>query len=163
MKRLRIELAGNAAEGRIVADLLRDQFVRQVEAELTDILVERCFRDHLAEQLPVQTERARLIGGDRLADLPDQPLHLFVVGLPEPLDADLGRADFGDGGGAEAAEDVADAPDRERDRDQAQQDSGDQAAKPIAGSVLNSAQHESSGSFVVGDEVKRTGIIEIAV
>ena len=110
----------------------------------------------------MQTERACLVGGDRLADLPDQPLHLVVVGLPEPLDPDFGRADLGDGGGAEAAEDVADAPDREGDRDQTQQGSGDQAAEPIAGSVLNSAQHESSGSFVVGNEVERTGIIEIA-
>ena len=125
--------------------------------------VERGFGDHLTEQLPVQTERARLIGRDRLADLPDQLLQSVVVccrnrSTPISVEPTLATRR-----GAEAAEDVADAPDRERDRDQAQQDAGDQAAEPVAGSVLNSAQHESSGSFVIGDEVKRTGIIEIAV
>src|SRR5262245_3267384 len=78
-------------------------------------LVERRFGNDRAEQLLVETERARLIGRDRPADLAADLLQALVVDLAELLGADLGMADLGQAGAAEATENVADAPDREAD------------------------------------------------
>ena len=61
----------------------------------------------------------------------------------ERIDADFGAADLGDGRGAEAAEDVADPPDREADRDQAQDHAHNDAADPIGGRFLNTSKHET--------------------
>ena len=86
------------------------------EPHLLRLLVERGLGDQLAEQLAVETERARLIRRDRTAELAAELLQAVVVDLAELLDRDFGAADLGDRGAAEAAENVADAPDREAER-----------------------------------------------
>jgi hypothetical protein len=67
----------------------------------------------LGEDLAVEAERARLLHGDRLADLTADLLQPIVVDLAKLLGGDLGPPDLGGGGAAESAEDVANAPDRE--------------------------------------------------
>ena len=75
-------------------------------------LVERGLGDQLGEQLPVEAERARLVGRDRPAELAAELLQPVVVELAELLDRGFRcrrpwrRVEL-----AEAAENVADAPD----------------------------------------------------
>ena len=113
-----VELAGEALETRIVGDLPRDLGVADVEPQRARPLVERGLGDHLAEQLPVEAERPGLVGQDRPVQLAAELLQPVLVELAERVDADFGAADLGHGRGAEAAEDVADAPDAEADGDQ---------------------------------------------
>ena len=64
-----VELPGRCREGRIGRDALaRSRRRTDPSPSCARILVERRFRDHLAEHLPVEAERARLIGRDRAAD-----------------------------------------------------------------------------------------------
>ena len=65
------------------------------EPQRPDALVEGEFGDHLADDLPVEPERARLLERDRPADLTADLLQPLVVDLAELLDADLGTADLG--------------------------------------------------------------------
>ena len=95
----------------------------------------------LGEQLPVETKRARLVRRDRAADAPGQLLQPVVIGLPELLDPDFGAADLGHRRLAEAAEDVADAPDGEADGDQSEDDPHDHAAEPVRCRFLNTSKH----------------------
>ncbi len=134
-----VELPGDAAEYRIVANALGDDLVGQVQSEPAHFFVDGGLGQQLSEQRTMQPERARLIGRYRPAQLTDQLLQTVIVLLTELLDADLGAADLGQRRGSEALENIADAPDRERDRDQAEQDAGDQSAEPVFGSVLQSA------------------------
>ena len=113
-------MPGEPAEHRIVADALGDLVVRQIETEPAHLFVDRGFGQQLAEHRPVQAERARLLGRDRPSHLADQLLQTVVVLLAELLDADFGAADLGQRRTSEALEYVADAPDREDDRDHAQ-------------------------------------------
>ena len=98
--------------------------------------------DEFAQQLAVEAQRLGLIGQDRAVQLPAELLQPVLVKLPERLDADFGAADLGNRGGAEAAEDVADAPDAEADGDQAENDAHDGAAEPIGGGFVNTSKHE---------------------
>ena len=88
-----------------------------------------------------RAERARLVRRDRAAELAAELLQALVVDLAELVDGDLGAADLGDGRAAEAAEDVADAPDREADGDQAEHDAHDGLAEPIAGGLAYTSKH----------------------
>ena len=97
--------------------------------------------DELSGKLLFEAQRSRLIRRDRAADLTAQLLQAVVVDLAELIDGDLGRTDLGDGRAAEPAEDVADAPDREADRDQAEHQAHDSSSQPIAGSLANTAKH----------------------
>ena len=106
-------------------------------------LVERGFGDHLAEQLPVEAQRPGLVGQDRPVQLAAELLQPVLVELAELLDADFGAADLGDGRRAEAAENVADAPDAEADGDQAEDHAHDGAADPIGGGFVNTSKHET--------------------
>ena len=106
-------------------------------------LVERGLGDDLAQQLPVEAQRLGLVGQDRAVQLAAELLQPVLVELAEGIDADFGAADLGDGGGAEAAENVADAPDAEADGDQAEDDAHDGAADPIGGGFVNTSKHET--------------------
>ena len=101
------------------------------------------FGDHLAEQLAVEAERPGLVGQDRAVQLAADLLQPVLVELAEGIDADFGAADLGDGGGAEAAEDVADAPNAEADGDQAEDHAHDGAADPIGGGFVDTSKHET--------------------
>jgi hypothetical protein len=66
----------------------------------------------------------------------------FAVLLTELLYRDLGAADPRQARAAKAPENVADAPDREADRDQAEHDAHDDSAEPIGGGSANTSKHE---------------------
>ena len=100
-------------------DALRDFLIGEAEPQLLGLFVERGFRDQLADQLPVEADGARLIGGDRPAGLSADALELVGVVLAELIDRNFGAADLGDRIRAEAAENIADAPDREADNEAA--------------------------------------------
>ena len=131
----------------------RDLGVADVEPQRLRPLVDDGLGDHLGEQLPIEAERAGLIGQDRAAELAAELLQAVLVELAELLDADFGAADLGDRGLAEAAEDVADAPDAEADGDQAEDDAHDDAAEPIGGGFVNTSKHETRSSCL--DEGER--------
>ena len=138
-----VELAGDALEARDIGDLPGDLGVADVEPQRARPLVEHGFGDHLAEQLAVEPQRLGLVGQDRAIQLAAELLQPVLVELAEGIDADLGAADLGDRGCAEAFEDVADAPDAEADGDQAEDDAHDGAADPIGGGFMNTSKHET--------------------
>ena len=111
---------------------------------LPHAFVERRLGNHLAEDLPVEAERAGLVGQDRPAELAAELLQAVLIELAELLDPDFGAADLGHGRLAETAENVADAPDAEADRDQAEHHAHDGAAEPIGGGLVNTSKHEAS-------------------
>ena len=127
----RVELPVDAAKRRIVGDALGHVVVGNVEPELAGALVEGGLRDHLAEDLLLDAERAGLVGRDRTAELLADALQAFVVLLAELVDRNLGAADLGHGEDAEAAEDVADAPDAEADDEEQHHGRHDDAAEPV--------------------------------
>src|SRR4029077_17233427 len=138
-----VELTGWRFERGIVHDLARDLSVRHVEAKLACALVERSFGHELAGELLVKSQEPRLVRRDRAAKLAAQLLDAVVIDLAELLGGDFGRADLGDRRAAEAAEDVADAPDREADRDHAENDRHHDPPEPVGGGLTHTAKHES--------------------
>ena len=101
----------------------------------------RGFADELPHELLVEPHLPRLIQGDRAAELTAELLQPFAVELPELLDGDLGAADPRQARAAKALENVADAPDREADRDQAEHDAHDDPAEPIGGGGADTSKH----------------------
>ena len=139
-----VELAVQSPERRVLGDLPRHLGVAQAEPQrLAGALVDHGLGDHLIEQLPVEAQRLRLVGQDRPAQLAAELLQPVLIELAERLDPDFGAADLRERRLAEAAEDVADAPDREADGDQAQDHAHDGAADPIRGGSLNTSEHET--------------------
>ena len=94
-------------------------------------LIEQNFRDDLADDEPIDTHRAGLLAGDRAAELPRKLLQAVVVEHAELVDRDLGAPDLGRRGPTEAAENVADSPDREADDQKADDAGHDRFAEPI--------------------------------
>ena len=105
------------------------------------LLVEHDFGDELADHLAVDAERARLLHGELAAELAAELLQPIVVDLAELLDRDLGVADLGDGRTAEAAENVADAPDREAEHQKADDGGHDDLAEPVGRGFAETSKH----------------------
>ena len=74
---------------------------------------------------------ARLVGRDRPPDLAAKLLELVGIADAELVNRDLGAADLGDREYAEAAENIADAPDAEADDQEPDHRSHDGLADPI--------------------------------
>ena len=125
-----VERAVWPLEHRLGRDAVCDLGVRQSEPHLARVLIERGLSKQTPQQLPVEAEHAGLILRDRPADLARELLEVVVVELAELLDPDLGAADLGDRRTPEAAEDVADTPNREGKRNGAQDHRRDGAADP---------------------------------
>ena len=136
-----VELAGRAEQIRIGRDPARHLGIGDAEPQRLRALVDRRFANELPHQLLVEAHAARLIEGDRAAELPAKLLQPLAVELTELLDGDLGPADPRQARAAKAAENVADAPDREADRDQAEHDAHDDSAEPIGGGGANTSKH----------------------
>ena len=147
-KLLAVEFAVGSVEGRVVLDAAGDRRIAQAQPHVLGLLVERGLGDHLAEDLAVETECARLVGRDRLAELARDPLDAVVVVFTELLDRDLGRADGGDSIAPIAAENVADAPDREADHQEAHDDAQDDLADPGRGGFVDTAEHGRASSVL---------------
>jgi hypothetical protein len=128
----RIERAAGTAEIRVGLDVARERGVVDSEPELARLFVEGVLGQQLAENLPVQAERARLVGRDAAAELARERLQAVGIDAAEVLGADLGRADHGHVRRAEAAEHVGDAPDAEGKDQQAEENLGDPAAGALA-------------------------------
>ena len=84
----------------------------------------------MGKNLPVNSILVRLLIGDVAALGPLQVLQLGLIGVAVSVGADRDAADLGEIVRAETAENVADAPDRETEDDQAHQDCHDDAADP---------------------------------
>ena len=136
-----LELAVGAAKGRVAGDAVGDILVGKAEAQLARLFVESGFGDELTEQLTIETERARLVVRNRPAHALAELLQLVGVIGAELFDRDFGAADLGDGVDAEAAEDVADAPDREGDNQATHDDAHDGLAEPGGGGLVDTAEH----------------------
>jgi hypothetical protein len=139
-----IELAREAAEGRIFRDPPGDLGVGESESQLSGALVECGFRDQLSQQLLVEAERPRLIGRDGTPDLSAELLQTLVVDLAELLGADLRPADLGETRSAETPEDIADAPDREAHDQKAHDNAHDGLAEPIRRGFTDTSKHQTS-------------------
>ncbi len=101
----------------------------------------RRFADELSHQLLVEAHGLRLIERDRAAELTAELLQPLAIELAELLDRDLGAADPRQVRTAKTAKNVADAPDREADRDQAEHDAHHDSAEPIGGGGANTSKH----------------------
>ena len=132
---LPVELAVRSPQRGVGRDAPRHLGVGNAKPQRPDLLVERGLGDQLADQLPVDAERARLFHGDRTSKLAPHLLEPLGVELPELVGGDLGAADPCEARLAEAAEDVADAPDREADRDQPEQHAHDDLPSQLAEAV----------------------------
>ena len=132
VEQIAVELAARPAEGRIVVDAADQLLIGDAEAKLPGPLVQGGLGEHLGQHLPVEAERPRLIRGDRPAGLAAERLKPLIVDLTETLGRNVGRADRGDVALAEAAEDVADAPDGERHHQKAEENLGDPARRAFS-------------------------------
>ena len=126
-----IELAVEALEVRVIGDRLRDIGVGQAEAHAARGLVEGRFGDHLLQHLPVEPELARLLGGQRPAELAADLLQPVGVEIAELLGGNLRAADRGKARLSVSLEDVGDAPDGEADDQHAEHERHDRLAEPI--------------------------------
>src|SRR5262249_52545045 len=97
--------------------------------------------DQLCDQLLLDAKLLRLCGRERTAQLTADLLETVVVGLPELLDGNLGVADLGEGRTAVAAENVADAPDAERQNKEAHHSGHDAFAEPGGGGFAHTSEH----------------------
>ena len=136
-----VELAVRAFERGIAINRLGDVFVRHGKTELTCFLVQGGVGHEAAQHLAVEAERAGFLIGDPAARLALQPLQLILVGGPIILRRDVDRSDLGELAGPEAAENVADAPDREAHDDEAHDDREHHAAVPALGGGAQALQH----------------------
>src|SRR5581483_2484838 len=127
-------------EFRRLLDLFREHLVAHIQPELLRLLVERRLADHFRENLPINTERARLLGRDPAAELAVELLHPLGIGVAELLGRDLQVADLDRSPRAEIAENVGDAPDHEGDDQQAHEE----LHKPSAHFSTKYMQHSSS-------------------
>src|SRR5690606_24687034 len=92
-----IKLTVEAAEIRILPDVVRNRGVRHRQTQFAGLLVQRRFGDQLREQLPVQTQCTQLLGVQRPAKLADQLLLAVGVKLPELVNRNLSAAELGHG------------------------------------------------------------------
>src|SRR5262249_57552114 len=66
------------------------------------------------------------------------------MGGGERGDGKVGRADLGDGGAAETAKNIPDAPDREADHQEADDGGHHRLAEPVGGGLPQPSKHASS-------------------
>ena len=90
--------------------------IGQAEPHLPGALVEAGFGNHFTKHLPIETERARLLGRERAAELASDLLQALVIDLPELLDRDFGAADLGERRAAITVKNIVDAPDGKAER-----------------------------------------------
>src|SRR5262249_24043544 len=140
-----VELPVGPAERGIVGDVAGNLCVGKRKAELAGALVEQKFRDDLAQHEPVDAHGARLIAADGTAELARELLQAIVVEHAELIDGELGAADLGHRGTAEAAENVADSPDREADDQKAEDGGQDDLAEPVGRGFAEPSKHALSG------------------
>ncbi len=131
-----VEAAVGALEDGRVGKLARHFLRGHGEAQAAGLLVKRRLADHLVQHLPVESDEARLLAGEAAAALLDLG-DALLEGAAEGLDADVGAADRGDAVRAIAAEDVADAPDREADDQEPEQNDENSLAEPRLGCAAN--------------------------
>src|SRR5205823_4794709 len=141
---LAIELTAGPPERGIVGDLLGHLGVRQRETERTGALIEHDLGDELPDDKTVEPNRSRLFRRDRPAELAGILLQSFVVEIAELLDRDLGAADLRNRGAAEAAENIADPPDREADDQEADHPGHDRFAEPVGRGFPQTSKHALS-------------------
>jgi hypothetical protein len=136
-----IELAVEPAETGVVGNAAGDLVVADAEPQRLRLLVERGLGHQLAEHLAVDAGRARLVGRDRAANLAAELLQALGVILAELFDRDLGVADLERRIEPEAAENIADAPDREADDQAAHDDAHHGLADPGRSGFVDTAEH----------------------
>jgi len=139
-----VELTVRPAECRIVGDQLGDLGIGEREAERSRSLIEQHLRENLPDHHSVKPSRARLIGGDRTPELAGKLLQPIVVERAELLDGQFGASDLGDGRAAETAKNIADAPDREADHQEADNGGHHRFAEPGGGGFPQPSKHASS-------------------
>ena len=102
-----------------------------------------------SETSSFHAERSGAVGGDALAGLALEALDLELVGVAERLGRDLHVADLGDRGAHAAPEDVVDAPDREADDQEAEQDGDDDLAEPALPRLAKALHHDDGTRALV--------------
>ncbi|MBA7668738.1 hypothetical protein ES703_76853 [subsurface metagenome] len=127
----RIELAVETLEVGIAGDHAHGFGVGLAEPHAAGFLIEGGFRHDLLQYLAVEAEQARLLLGQRPAELTAHLLQAIIVDLAEGLDRNLGAADLGELRLAEPLEDVGDAPDAKTDDQNAHDNGHDGLAEPV--------------------------------
>ena len=126
---------------RRLHDRFRDELVGDAEAEGAGALVQHRLADQAGEHLPVEADAARQLRGDAIAVLAVEALHRRVVGRAELVDGDVRRANLGDDVLRRRPKDVADAPDREADDQDSEQDRGDDLPDHALAGLAQPVQH----------------------
>jgi hypothetical protein len=109
---------------------LCDIGIRQAEPQLFGELIERGFGNQLSKQLPIDAARPRFFRRDGMPELTAQLLEALVVELTKLLNRYFGATDGSDCIAAEAAENVANAPDRKADHEEAHDNGHEAFAEP---------------------------------
>ena len=123
-----VELAGRL-EHRVLGDQRAQGVIRHDQPQLLRLQTDQTLPDQVLQRLLHHPELDRPLAVELGAQLALQIGHGTIERLRELVRGDLGVADGGDRGILTAAiEDVADAPDRERDHEQEQQDLDDPGA-----------------------------------
>ena len=91
--------------------------------------------DQPFQHLPIEPERARLLQAEAAAGLRAHRAQHFLLRAQIILRRDLGVADTDQGLFAVAGENIGDAPDREADHQQADEDHAERPSSPFAQSV----------------------------
>jgi hypothetical protein len=119
------------------------ELVGNAQAHLAGLLAHDRLGHEVGHDLLVDSEELGLLRGDHRAELPPEPLQLVVVGIANLIDRDLGIADLRDRGRSAGAENVPDAPDREAQDQNAEQDGGyDLADQALPGQAHSSKHRE---------------------
>ena len=150
LEALAVELAVRRLKRRIGHDPLSDLGIGDGEPQLADPFVEHELGNDRRDDLAVEARGARLIESDVAADLAAELLQAIPVERAELLDRDLGRSDLGEGRAAEAAENIADAPDREADDQKAHDRAQDGPANPALRGLSHSSKHRQRTEFEGG-------------
>ena len=98
--------------------------------------------DHPVNRGTLCPKGAGLIERNGAPELSAKLLQPVVIESAKLLDRDFGMADLRETGAAETPENVADAPDPEADRDQAEHDAHDEPAEPIGRGGANTSKHD---------------------
>ena len=128
-----VEFAVGACKIRVVQDRLGDLLIGEGQTHGEGAVIQNGFRNKPVQHLAVKAHGAGLIIGDGAFGLPLQGLQLGLVGGAIGVRRDFRAADLGDLARAEAAKDVADAPDHKAQADETHHQTHEDSPDPSLG------------------------------
>ena len=155
-----VEYAGLVAEIWVRGDHVAQRVVRDVEAELARLLVNRRFAEEPLQDAPIEADLARFLVGEGSAQPALILLQRPLVGGAVFLRRDFRSSDRGDRRRRKSAQHVAHAPDDEADDDEPHDDGHDRLADDPLSRVADRSEHLSNLAFRCAPSHSRLGANE---